>query len=111
MQAIKNKSIDVETIGLSILENIDKEAKEEIWKEKYASYHRRNKTSPNQPKTCLKNPLPLDTNAPSPKVLEIKLNIDLVATLSKLNVHISFNCLRSLNNMKILRDSCLKKKK
>lgn len=49
MQATKEKSIDARAIRMNILKNLEEESNEQIQKEKYSQYQRRNKTPPNHP--------------------------------------------------------------
>lgn len=86
MKAMKEKSLDAQSIRISITQNLDEQAKEEIKKKRYLEYQRKNKVLPDQPKSWTKVTLPIETN-PSPSQ-EIKLNVDLVASLSKMTIPI-----------------------
>jgi hypothetical protein len=98
LEKIKKKSRDVARIArLEMLNAMDEESKENLRKEKYIQYSRRNKaheapqTNDSQPPPKLtRYPFPLNTNPTPPSTShkndDIQLNVDVTNVLAKINV-------------------------
>ena len=84
MKANKEKSIDAQAIRLACIEHLDEKSKNDHRKKRYLEYQRKDKEPEDQSTTWTKVPLPIQTSTPPPQ--QQKLNIDPVASLSKINI-------------------------